>query len=178
MIKKIYFTSIFILIVGILALLPVTAYGHGGGRPQLFREPAGPYLVSVWSLPDPMTVGEVNLVVLVTGNQEGAVDNYILDADIDISLRRGLSTVETRATHDQATNNLFYESYFDIDRAGTWNVNVTVNGPAGEGTASFSMDVLDEGGTSINWLFYGGIGVGILVIVGLIWQFMTEEEEV
>lgn len=161
--KKLIHHIIFPLLL-LLALWPVAAWGHGGGRPQIVREPAGPFLVSVWSLPDPLTVGEVNLIVLVTSSEEGSLDQYVLDADIGLALTHDRSgeVVTAQATHDEAVNKLFYESYFDVESGGGWTGEVTVTAGGQSGTAEFPLEIEGPEPAGINWTLYGGIAVAVV----------------
>ena len=56
------------LLVALLPALLLAARlaAHGMGKPQVLNEPAGPYLVSVWTDPDPLRADETHVVVGVT----------------------------------------------------------------------------------------------------------------
>ena len=41
------------------------AQAHGTGTPQLLNAPSGPYLLSVWTDPDPLRADEAHVVVAV-----------------------------------------------------------------------------------------------------------------
>lgn len=142
------------------------AQAHGGGTPQLTNENIGPYWISVWTSPEPVREGELHLTVAVAepgetaGGQAGAP---VLGADVDITLvprSGGLADVRAPATNEQAANKLFYEADLLVPAAGDWLVQIDVEGPQGNGTAEFGLDVLPA--QDNRWLVAGGAGFLIL----------------
>lgn len=52
-------------LVLLVASWPTVVMAHGNGAPRLVNVVAGPYRLWVWSLPDPMRMGEAHLSVAV-----------------------------------------------------------------------------------------------------------------
>jgi hypothetical protein len=54
-------------IIGLTLLLVVAnTRAHGIGTPRVVNQPAGPYLLSAWTDPDPLRMDETHVVVGVT----------------------------------------------------------------------------------------------------------------
>lgn len=107
-----------------LALAPA-GFAHGGGTPQLVNAPAGAYLISAWSQPDPVRVGTLHLTIAVA---QADTFDPILEASVTIELLHSSGQQRiAQATHEQATNKLFYESDVEIDTTGEWAVIIVVN---------------------------------------------------
>jgi hypothetical protein len=112
-----------------------------GGTLQLSREPAGPYVVTVFTDPSPLRVGEADVSVLV---ERAGSDDLVQDARVSVTTEpvgqvgRG-GTFD--ATHEQATNKLFYAAKFELPTEGTWRIVVGVSGDAGEGSVAFDARV-------------------------------------
>lgn len=144
-----------------MCLLVGAARAHGGGTLQVSNEDIGPYWVSVWTSPDPVREGQMHITVSVAepgaveGEQAGAP---ILGAKVDISLTPragGFADIHARATNEQSANKLFYEADLAVPASGDWQVQVDVQGPAGEGQVGFNIAVLPA--QSTDWLLVGGV---------------------
>ena len=106
--------------VGLVAAAP--AQGDGG----LVRlsEPAGPFVVSVFTSPTPLRVGPADISVMV---QDRTTSQPILDAEVVITLQpldQGGSVVSASATHALATNKLLYAALLEIPSPGRWHLQV------------------------------------------------------
>ncbi len=144
---------------------------HGGGIPQLTNAETGPYLVSVWTQPDPLRVGEVHFTVAVSepGRSQQEAGSPVLDATIELTLiaaDENERPLNVSATHTEAVNKLFYEADIDVPGQGIWQVITTVAGPAGTGETEFSIEVLPF--STFNWWIVLGGGTLVLIAVGLI----------
>jgi hypothetical protein len=97
-----------------------------GGRVRLL-EPAGPFVVTVFSTPDPLRVGPADLSVLV---QDRAGGEPLLDVEVVLEVGPppgvGGPPVRLAATREEATNKLLYAASFAPARAGAWSLVVTV----------------------------------------------------
>ncbi len=166
-------TLCFLLGMG-LPLAVSTAWAHGGGTPQLANADAGPYWVSVWTQPDPLQVGEAHITVAVSepgvahdGHREAGAP--VLDAVVELRferLDRPGETATALATHEGAANKLFYEADLAFPDAGHWDVRILVQGPDGEGSASFDSQVSSP--NSFNWPYVIGLGLLGVVVVGVV----------
>lgn len=116
-----------------------------GGTIQLSRAPAGPYEVTVLTSPSPLTVGVADVSVLV---QRPGADEVVSDARVTVGtepLARAGPGGSFEATHEQATNKLFYAANVELPTAGRWRFRVHVTGPSGEGAVSFEAEVAEAG---------------------------------
>jgi hypothetical protein len=163
-----------------LALPTARVQAHGGGTPQLTNADAGPYWVSVWTQPEPLRAGEVHVTVAVSepgetntsGREAGAP---VLGADVQVEFSRTASSSEKApgqpifvyATHESAANKLLYEADLTLPTSGEWQVRVTVEGPAGQGSANFRATVRAE--QSSNWTWVLVLGPAAIAAVW-IWQ--------
>jgi hypothetical protein len=120
------------------ALAWATTAAADGGLVRI-SQPAGPFVVTVFSAPTPLRAGPVDLSVLVQEPGGAAV----LDAEVRLILeRRGErpTPIELAATRAQATNKLLYAAPFELPAAGTWQVEVTVARGADRATVAFAVD--------------------------------------
>ena len=114
------------LSVPLLFILTVVVHAHGTGTPQLLNAPAGPYLLSVWTDPDPLRADEAHVVVAVV---EPETQEFIV-SDVTVTVRlRSLAdpTVERVETAEtDSTNRLLFAAEFN-DRVtpGRWQVGVS-----------------------------------------------------
>jgi hypothetical protein len=165
-----------LIVLVAFAASPASVGAHGGGVPQLVNAQAGPYLVSAWTQPDPIRVGMLHIGVAVVDppESEGAVaevSDYILDADVQVQLKptgQNGEHLTVVASRENAANKLFYEADIELPQKGNWQVVIAVDGPAGQGSANFEIDVLAA--SPFNWTLWGGIGLA-LVVVG--WAAVT-----
>jgi hypothetical protein len=106
------------------------------------QQPAGPFLITVFSSPTPLRAGTVDLSVLV---QEPATHGPILDATVTLALRflgEGTTSFSAAATRTQATNKLLYVALVDLPSPGEWSLTVTVrrDGRGAEATTVLDVD--------------------------------------
>ncbi len=156
---------LFLLALALLAALPQTVtQAHGIGTPQQINVSSGPYLISIWTDPDPLRVDEAHVVVAVMEPETRRP--LIEDVAVTVSLtsRADASQVVTgQADYSISTNRLLHAVEFnDLLRPGMWDGTVTVAGPYGPGEpVAFQFDV--QAGRSVNWLLIGGIGVAVML---------------
>ena len=166
--------ALFTLLAGLLLILgayaPRTA-AHGGGEPRLIGQPAGSFLLSIWTLPNPMAAGPANFIAAIGQPTERVPQGLVvIDADIQIFLTSPSGEVtQVAATHTNATNKLFYESYIDLDEEGTWHIRVEVSKDGQSGTAEFEMDV-PAPIHQTNWMLIGGIAIVVVTLGWMGWQ--------
>ena len=114
---------------------------HGGGTMQLSSETAGPYLLTVWTSPEPAREGELHLTIGVgTAYSATVLDAHV---EVDIAGNEVLGTlISGVATTDQSANKFLYEVDMEVPDVGLYMVTVTVTADEGYGTASFELEVL------------------------------------
>jgi hypothetical protein len=135
-----------------------------GGTPQLTKAQAGPYMVSVWTQPEPPRVGLLHISVAVMRPPTG---EPVLDATVRLtaqSLDQPGARLVAHATREQGNSKLFYDTTLALPTPGRWRFTVQVQGAAGEGSAAFTLTAMPP--ASLPWLFLGlaGIAVGFAVM--------------
>jgi hypothetical protein len=111
-----------------------------GGRLRLGRVEAGPYLVSVWTQPDPPRVGRLDVSVAVMQPPGGGP---VLDANVTVSVvRDGRDPKSAPAPRGAGGNLLLHHAEIELAAAGAWQVKVAVSGPRGTGAAEFPLTAL------------------------------------
>lgn len=118
-----------------------SVYAHGGGFQLNKRASAGPYNLTIGTIPDPPTVGEAILILEVTNSD---TNQRIVGLNVTI-VPQGPEDTEG------APNNLYaiadsydptlYETRADLPNPGPWTFDVIVEGQDGSGEAQFSYDV-------------------------------------
>jgi hypothetical protein len=107
------------------ALVPRPAWGDGGTLRVM--EPSGPFVVGVFSTPEPLRVAPADLSVLVLERTGG---NPVLDAAVSLEVRppagADAGPQQLEATRGQATNKLLYAAPFLPGTPGDWTLHVTV----------------------------------------------------
>ena len=154
-----------LLCVPLLFLTVFLVRAHGTGTPQLLNAPSGPYLLSVWTDPDPLRADETHVVVAVLepATREPIVTGVEVTVRLEPLTADGQPVTVTAETDD--TNRLFYAAEFN-DRVtpGRWRVGVAVSGERGAGDeVTFEVDITAARG--FNWLWLGA--GGLLLAIGL-----------
>lgn len=169
------FRQLIWLLVLLTGIWPEHLLAHGGGTPRLTNVTVGPYRLFVWSQPNTPRVGEMHFTVAVVAADGGAnaadsgdiLDSPVLDATVQLQLWATDDSEQmlvSAATRDQALFPQYYETNVDVPTAGTWQANVTVNGPAGAGDATFNFVVLPP--RQINWAMVAG-GILLLLLISV-----------
>ena len=89
------------------------------------REAAGPFIVSIFTAPEPLRVGPADVSVIVQSSK----GDVLTDAVVDILFESATHPVEprrARATHDAASNKLAQAAVVDLPVAGEWTLIVSV----------------------------------------------------
>jgi hypothetical protein len=114
------------------------AWADGGAL--VFTQQDGPYIVTVFSAPEPVRVGGADLSVLVERSSDRTA---VLDAQVKIELRHAqVDTLEATATHAKATNKLLYATQVSLPTAGKWKIFVEADGQQGSAHATGDLRVL------------------------------------
>jgi hypothetical protein len=112
-----------------------------GGVQQLTLAPAGPYEVTALTSPTPVRPGGVDVSVLV---YQAHTERLVQDALVTVTaqeLGQVLPSVTFSATHERASNPLFYAADVELPRPGRWRLSIQVSSQLGEGTTAFDVDV-------------------------------------
>ncbi len=113
-------------LLGLVVLLPAPSSGDGGTVRLIER--SGPFVITVFSAPEPLRVGPADLSILV---QDEADDAPVLDARISLEAvpppGGAGEVVRLEATRAQAINKLFYATPFTPRQPGAWTLGVRVH---------------------------------------------------
>jgi hypothetical protein len=97
-----------------------------GGRLQM-RQGAGPFVVSLFTTPESLGVGQADLSAMI---EEQASGKVLLDADIVITLTPqdgGSGPIVAHLSHGHATNRLLQDAVVRLPHAGQWRAVIEVN---------------------------------------------------
>lgn len=148
---------------------------HGIGKPQLLNEPAGPYLLSAWTDPDPLRADEAHVVVGVT--DPDTREPIVTGVRVMVTMTSLVdpSTVLTEVAGTDNVNQLLYAAEFnDQVTEGRWRVDLAVSGEKGSGQSpSFEVDINPARGFNMLWLGVGGLAV---IVVGWVITSMRGEK--
>ena len=119
------------LLLAIALSIPGLRAQADGGGVEL-HQAAGPFVVTVFSTPNPPRVGLVDISVLAQARADGGA---ALDGEVFVRLRReGGMTVIGQATRDVARDKLLYSTLMNLPEPGRWELEVTIK--RGESAAS------------------------------------------
>jgi hypothetical protein len=153
-------------IVAVL-LLPAGHADAHGGRLRCELVPAGPYVVSVWTAPDPARVGALDISAsILRSDTRRPVD----DASMRLTARALTASGYVEGVGSRAASGFFdllvprlYHARVRIPAQGRWHVTVSVEGSAGRGDVDFEMDV--EPPFAIPWAVRVAIGALAIVLL-------------
>lgn len=153
--------------VKILVLLAAFLGGslalHADGGTLQFRKPAGPFTLTLFSMPVPLRVGAADLSVLVQDSQ----NNALVDGSVTIRVSKADERdIFEKATTRQATNKLLYAAPIELPRAGKWRVQIRVLRGGISGTTEGEIEVLpEEPPLESFWFYFAVMPLGILLFV-------------
>lgn len=162
--KRAFTRNLLFISLLLLVLVAPRLRAHGIGKAQLLNEPAGPYLISAWTDPDPLRADEAHVVVGVSDPNSRAPIVSGVEVTVTLTSVANESVVITEVAGTDNVNQLLYAAEFN-DRLseGRWRVDLAVTGEQGAGQpAGFTVDIQPARGFNMLWL---GIG-GLVVIVG------------
>ena len=146
-----------VLFIWLLVVQPVRA--HITGTPHLVNAPAGEYLVTVWTAPDPVRVDDFHVIVGVTRPDDPSLvlGETVMVTAVPVDNRH--PAVMAQATHEQSDNKFLYEAYLAVEEEGLYEVTVTVGtAAAGEQDGvTFTIAVEAARWQWQRWLFWGGL---------------------
>ncbi len=163
-----------ILILSTLLLGMLSSPARGDGGALCLIERLGGYQVSVFTAPNPLRAGPIDVSVLVQDAQTG---RSVKDAEVVVTLTSAAdpaASILGRATVDAATNKLLRAALLELPAEGTWDVAVACDGPQGQGTVRFAVQAA---GPLPPWLTewpWFGWPMGVVVLFGthryLVWR--------
>lgn len=129
------------LVVGASYLVATSCLGDGGTL--RLSQSVGGYRIAVFTAPEPLRVGLVDVSVLL---QDETSNQTILDATVVVGFRSREDIAQERklpATRDASTNRLLYSCQTHLPQAGWWRITVDVQGPLGPAGAEITVPVSD-----------------------------------
>ncbi len=120
-------SNAYALVVVVFLLQPLAALHADGGMVRL-SERRGDYRITVFTSPNPLRAGPVDVSVFV---QDATTGEPISGAQITVRARARAYPDESLiypATIEAATNKLFQAAAFDLPEAGWWDVAIKVEG--------------------------------------------------
>ncbi|UCG25209.1 MAG: hypothetical protein JSW55_04205 [Chloroflexota bacterium] len=156
------------LVLGLfsLLLLSPTVAAHTEGTMQLAAEPAGPYMLTVWTSPDPAEAGELHVAMAVVLAEDASP---VLEADVLVRLtpEDGGPVVSGPATTEDSENKFLHEAILEVPYGGEYLVEIFVEGAdGGVGEASFPLMV--EGRPALNLpmivLTAGAVAIAVFLV--------------
>ena len=152
-------------------LLPLVA--SADGLTVSVRQASGPFLVTVFTTPDPMRVGPVDVAVLVQDRKTGGV---ILDANVMFAARSLSGSgrhVLTLGTGYHAINKLLRSARLGIPDPGWWALDIRISRGESEAAVSTKIQVSPaKSRVSVVWpfLLIPPIAVALFVIHQMLWN--------
>ena len=139
-----------------------------GGVIQIRKE-AGPFRITLFSVPAPLRAGPADLSVLVESAKSGEA---LLDAKVILRLRPARSTgsseeLELEATRAQATNKLLYAALPNLGEQGRWDVQIDVREGPRHATATGTIDVLPRPPALLaDWPYFAAVPllIGLFIL--------------
>jgi hypothetical protein len=111
--------------------------GADGGRVRLTQN-AGPFTVTVFTAPEPLTSGPADISVLVQDQGDGRV---LLDATVVLELRAPGDSAPRRIPARVGTNRLLKVCLVRLEPEGAWDVAVVVRRAESEARVSLRLPV-------------------------------------
>jgi len=101
----------------VMVMLLAQARGFADGGTVQMRKEAGPFLITVFTSPAPLSAGPADISVLLQ-NLDGLTP--VLDARVSVLLHRDASSTEIKAhaTREQAQNKLLYAALVTLPESG------------------------------------------------------------
>jgi hypothetical protein len=128
-----------LLASALAALLPALAAADGG----LVRvsQPAGAFVLTVFTTPTPLSVGGADVSVMVQDRRSLVP---VLDARVSLELTfpaGGRAPMRVPATRANATNRLLYAATVTFPAAGEWRLRARAEGPGTRGEVACALPV-------------------------------------
>ncbi|HEV8039349.1 MAG TPA: hypothetical protein VGP62_10845 [Bryobacteraceae bacterium] len=119
-------------------ILAQTLAWADGGAVQL-REEAGPFVITVFTAPAPLSAGPVDISLLLQ-NRNGL--EPVLDASVSLILRDPSGAeIPARLTREQAQNKLLYAAPVTLAKSGKWQLDITILKNGERTSAKGTIDV-------------------------------------
>jgi hypothetical protein len=133
----------------LLASLLLGGVARGDGGRLRLSQASGPFVVSVFTAPEPLRAGRADVSVLVQ-----ARGSVVLDAAVELRLRAPDGTEQTLAATRRAAGNALLQSAFvELPAPGRWALAVTVRHANTSATVRGDLDVAPAtGALTAHWI--------------------------
>jgi hypothetical protein len=138
------------LIVLLIVLGWGTPAAADGGRVR-FRRQAGPFVVTLFTTPDPLTQGPADFSVAV---ERAGAPGLVSAAHVDLILTPAANPrgqLILPMSHASATSKWLQAANFSIPASGVWHVTVRVRSGADSGECSGEVRVQPPGARDLTW---------------------------
>ena len=112
------------------------------GRVRRFVDKdAGPYTISLGTLPRSPVLGRLHLTMTFVEKSSGA---FIMDAEVTVAGKgpgEGAAGIGPLAARNSLLDPAFYDVSTSVDREGTWTFTVRVSSELGDASADFPIEV-------------------------------------
>jgi hypothetical protein len=130
-------------VLAVLLFLCTAAAAHAdGGRLQM-RQAAGPFVISLFTQPESLGLGQADLTAMIEEQGSGKV---LLDSDVVITLtpedEQGKPIV-VHLSHAHASNRLLQDAVVQLPRAGRWRTAIQVNDSGRSASVTTDLTVGD-----------------------------------
>jgi hypothetical protein len=129
-------TTALVLAAGLAAMA-----ARGDGLHLVISQPAGPFVISIFTAPTPLRPGPAEISVLI---QEKDGRRAVPDADVQVALRAadGPRTERTgTATRGAVANKMIYGTRIDLPASGRWTLTASVRAGERSATVSSALEV-------------------------------------
>ena len=155
-----------VLLAAAVLLIAAAQQVSANGRVLGFdRQQAGPYVVSLGTIPATPLVGNIHLTVTV---EESATEEYILDASVAV-MGEGPGDDPAEIGPLLADRNLreptYYEINTSVDEVGQWAFTVLVEAAPGPAEATFTFEVVKA--SPLGGIAILAVLLGLVTVLGL-----------
>ncbi len=103
---------------------------------------AGNYQIAVFTSPNPLRAGPVDVSVLVQDSTSGECAPQA-EVTVRLTAHGSGQVLEYPATAEAATNKLIRAAVFELPEAGGWHAEISVQGPQGPASVRFQLEASD-----------------------------------
>ena len=155
-----------VLFVAVALLIAAAPHASANGRVLRFdTRQAGPYQISLGTIPDTPVVGNIHLTVTV---KESATDAYVLDARVAV-IGEGPGDDPIEIGPLVAERNLreptYYEVNTSVEEVGTWAFAVLIEAAPGAAETIFTLQVVKA--SPIGGIAILAVLLALVTILGL-----------
>jgi hypothetical protein len=167
-----------LIVVALIGWFMLTWPGlsRANGGTILLVEQVGPYDLTVTGSPYPLQTGPNDISVLLGRLADSQI---VLDAQVTLIAQPIDPPGEPQtfpATHDNATNKLYYAANVVFPTPGRWKLMVQVDGPEGSASTTFEAEVEEK--SSLDLLRYLSlVGLPLVIIAVLFFVLNRRAEE-